>query len=225
MFRKPFFLFLLAVMLLAGCTALPELSGDVTAEETESAEVAVDGSLPIEINNFAGTITVREGDSNRVAATVIKESRLENVTDAQAQLEEITLTVEQTGSRALVEVDGPDNEGNLADMEIGMTAQLEVTVPPGSDLTINLGAGEITLEQPTGDASVNSGAGAATAILPGDASFRLVVTGGVAGVESEFEGVPDGGLATDIDTTIGSNPTQTLSFNIGAGEVNLQKAP
>lgn len=225
MIRKPFLLFLLAVLVLASCTALPDLSGDVTAEETESAEVAVDGALPIEINNFAGTITVREGESNRVAATVIKESRLENATEAQAQLDKITLVVEQTGSRAVVDVDGPDNVDNLADMEIGLTARLEVTVPPGSDLTVNLGAGEITLDQPTGDANVNSGAGAATAILPGDASFRLVVTGGVAGVESEFEGVPDGGLAADIDTTIGSNPTQTLSFNVGAGEVNLQKAP
>lgn len=225
MFRKITIPLLISLLLLAGCISLPDLSEDVTAEETESADLTVDGALPIEINSFAGTITVREGEPGQIAATVVKESRLADAADAQARLDEITLIVEETATGARVEVDGPDNADNLEDVEIGLTARLEVTVPPGSDLTVNLGAGEITLDQPTGDASVNSGAGATTAILPGDASFRLVVTGGVAGVESEFEGVPDGGLATDIDTIVGSNPTQTLTFNIGAGEVNLQKAP
>jgi hypothetical protein len=50
------------------------------------------------------------------------------------------------------------------------------------------------------------------------------VAGGVTGISSDFEGVPSGGIATDVDTIIGSNPTQTLTFNVGAGEVNLRKA-
>jgi hypothetical protein len=225
MFRKITITFFVSLLLLASCMSLPDLSGEVTAEETESAELAVDGALPIEINNFAGTITVREGDPGQIAATVVKESRLANEADAQAQLDEINLIVEETATGARVEAEGPDNADNLEDVEFGLTARLEVTVPPGSDLTLNLGAGEITLDQPTGDASVNSGAGAATAILPADASFNVHVTGGVAGIDSEFEGVPDGGIATDVEATIGDNPTQTLTFNLGAGEVKLQKAP
>mgnify|MGYP007117549504 FL=1 len=43
-------------------------------------------------------------------------------------------------------------------------------------------------------------------------------------MNSEFEGVPSGGVATDIDVIIGDNPTQTLIFNLGAGDVSLEKA-
>lgn len=225
MLRKCLLFLILASLTLTGCIAIPELSGETTAEGTESAELAIDGAPAIEITNFAGTITVREGEPGQIAATMTKQSRLEDVAAAEAQLAEVTLIVEETGSGARVVADGPQNFDNLEEVEIGLTALLEVTVPPGADLTLNLGAGEITLEQPTGDVETNSGAGEATAILPADASFRLVVNGGVADVQSEFAGVPGGGVAADIDTTVGDNPTQTLTFHLGAGEVRLEKAP
>src|SRR5690606_248300 len=100
-----------------------------------------------------------------------------------------TLTVEETSDGARVVVEGPNNIDsldNIGDLEVGLTARLEVSVPPGSDLDVNLGAGEITLEQPSGDVDVNNGAGEATAILPADASFQFHVSGGVAEVNSEF---------------------------------------
>lgn len=224
MSRKILIPLILCTVVLAACIAIPELSGKTTAEETESAELTVDGAPPIEITNFAGTITVREGDPGRISATVLKESRLADAAEAQAQLDEITLTVEETAGGARVVVDGPDNIDNIQDLEIGLSARLEVTVPPGSNLDVNLGAGEITLEQPTGDVDVNNGAGEATAILPADASFQLHVSGGVAEVKSEFAGVPGGGVAANVDATVGNDPTQTLTFHLGAGEVRLQKA-
>lgn len=229
MLRK--FITLLILMLCAvisvACISIPELGGETTAQETESAELAIDGAPPIEITNFAGTITVREGDPGRISATVLKESRLADAAAAQAQLAEITLTVEETSGGARVVVEGPNNIDsldNIGDLEVGLTARLEVSVPPGSDLDVNLGAGEITLEQTSGDVDVNNGAGEATAILPADASFQLHVSGGVAEVNSEFDGVPGGGVAANVDATIGDNPTQSLTFHLGAGDVNLQKA-
>lgn len=224
MTRKLSLLFILCAVALAACIRIPELSGDTTAEETETAELMVSGAPAIEIVSFAGTITVREGGAGQIAATVVKESRLADEGDAQAQLDEIALIVEETGEGARVEVDGPDNTNNLEDMEIGLSARLEVTVPPGSDLKVNLGAGEITLEQPAGDVEVNNGAGEITAILPADASFELHVSGGVAEIDSEFPGVPGGGVAADVDATVGDSPTQSLTFHLGAGEVHLQKA-
>lgn len=226
MLRK--FITLLILMLCAvisvACISIPELGGETTAQETESAELAIDGAPPIEITNFAGTITVREGDPGRISATVLKESRLADAAKAQAQLAEVTLTVEETSGGARVVVEGPNNIDNIRDLEVGLTGRLEVIVPPGSDLDVNLGAGEITLEQPTGDVDVNNGAGEATAILPADASFQLHVSGGVAEINSEFDGVPGGGVAADVEATIGDNPTQSLTFHLGAGDVNLQKA-
>jgi hypothetical protein len=225
MFRKASIVFILFVVALASCTAFSGLSGNVTAEETESAELAVAGAPAVEVTHFAGTITIREGNEGLISATVTKQSRLEDEAAAQAQLEEITLVVEEAGDGARVVVEGPEGFDNLSDLDIGFSAELEVTVPPGSDLTVELGAGEITVEQPTGDLFVTNGAGEVTVILPADASFNLQVSGGVADVNSEFEGVPDGGVATDIQTTVGDNPTQTLTFELGAGELHLRKAP
>jgi hypothetical protein len=223
MSRKLLFLLVLLIVAIAGCTALPDMSGDITAEKTESAELAVDGAPAVDISHFAGTITVREGDPGRVAVNVLKQSRLANEAEAQAQLDEVVLILEESGDGVRVEVRGPEGVSDLS--EVAFTAELELSVPPGSDLNVELGAGEITLEQPGGDVVANNGAGEITVVLPADASFNLIVDGGVAGINSDFAGVPDGGVATEIDTTIGDNPTQTLNIELGAGELSLVKAP
>ena len=132
------------------------------------------------------------------------------------------MTSTQTGRDVTLSIEGRDDVSQVLD---AATADLEVLVLPGTTLDVNQGAGNLTIERPSSDVTVNLGAGNATVTLPAEASFNLSVSGGVGNVNSEFEGVPDGGIATDIDTTIGSNPTQTLTFNVGAGDININKAP
>lgn len=227
MFRKSLILLVLLTFALAACSAIPniDLSEEATAETTESAELAVDGAPSITIDHFAGTVTVREGDEGRVMASVVKQSRLRDEAEAEAQLERIVLVVEETGDGPRIAVEGPEGLNSLRELPVGLTAELDVTVPPGSGVSVDLGAGEITIDQPTGDVNVNSGAGEVTVILPADASFDLSVTGGVADIDSDFEGVPGGGVGAEVETTVGSNPTQSITINLGAGDVNLESAP
>ncbi len=227
MYRKYLILFTLLLVASAACTVVPNvnLSEEATAETTESAELAVDGAPPVVIDHFAGTVTVREGDPGRITATAVKQSRLQDAAEAQAQLERVALVVEETAEGARVAVDGPDGLDSLRDVPVGLTALLEVTVPPGSDLKLNLGAGETFIHELEGDVQVDSGAGVVTIILPVDASFNLVVTGGAANIDSDFEGVPGGGVAVEVETTVGSNPTQSITINLGAGDINLKHAP
>jgi hypothetical protein len=49
------------------------------------------------------------------------------------------------------------------------------------------------------------------------------ISGGATSVDSDFPEVIGGGIATDVDVTVGDNPTQTLTFNVGAGKVNLRQ--
>jgi hypothetical protein len=216
-----YLLLVLLVLLLDGCTMNLQLSGDVTAQAEETQGVVVNDIPTLTVNHFAGKIDVQEGESGKITADLTKKSRLADETAAQAQLDEIEMAFSQSGSDVTLSIEGPESTEEVLS---GASGDLELTVPPGTVLVLNLGAGEITVTQPTGDVTVNSGAGQATVTLPQDASFRLVVAGGVTGISSDFEGVPSGGIATDVDTIIGSNPTQTLTFNVGAGEVNLRKA-
>lgn len=213
---------LLLGLFVSGCASIDTLIGEATAEDTETAGVDVPGVPTLTVNHFAGQITVRTGEDGHITANLTKYSRLDDKAAAQAQLEAIEMSFSQNNTDVVLDVKEPDTAGGGINGPMG---DLELLVPAGTALMLNLGAGDVTVEQPTGDVNINSGAGQATVSLPADASFHLVIAGGVADVSSDFEGVPDGGVAADIDTTIGDNPTQTLTFNLGAGEVHLQKAP
>lgn len=225
MIRKHLVWMAVLALALAGCGGLGGLisnvGGDVTTEASETQGVIVEGVPSLVVNHFAGNVVVRDGEAGRIAAKLTKQSRLPDEADAQAQLDQIVMAFTQSGIDVTLNIEGPDN---IAEAVRTPSADLELLVPPGTRLTINQGAGDVTVERPGGDVAVNLGAGNAAVQLPEDAAFRLVVTGGVADVKSEFEGVSGGGLAADIDTTVGDSPTQTLTFNVGAGEVRLEKA-
>lgn len=217
--------FLIAILLLGlmftACTPFSDMGEGITAETDETQGVIVEGIPTLTVNHFAGNIDIRTGEDGKITANLTKKSRLTDEADAEAQLEQIVMSFSQQGTDVTLNIEGPETAANIVNMP---SADLELFVPAGTTLSLNLGAGDITAQQPSGDLTVNTGAGNATAVLPADASFRLQITGGAVDVTSEFEGVSGGGVAVDIDTTIGSSPAQTLIFNIGAGAVHLQKS-
>lgn len=220
MFRAMLIIILFCGLLLAGCTGI-NLAGELTAGDTETQGVDVAGLPTLTVNHFAGSITVLNGEDGHITANLTRKSRLTDAAEAEAQMSQITMAFTQQGTDVTLDIDTPEA---LRTSLSAPTADLELFVPTGTILMVNMGAGEITVDQPTGDVTINSGAGTAAAVLPADASFRLVVEGGAIGIESAFEGVPDGGVATEIDMTVGDAPTQTLIFNLGAGQVRLEKA-
>lgn len=221
MSRKILIAILLLGLMLTACTAFSDVGEEVTAETDEIQGVIVEGIPTLTVNHFAGNIDIRTGEDGQITANLTKMSRLTDQADAEAQLEEIVMSFSQRGTDVTLNIEGPDAAANIVNMP---SADLELLVPAGTTLSLNLGAGDIIARQPGGDLTVNTGAGNATAVLPADASFRLEITGGAVDVTSDFEEVPGGGVAVDIDTTVGSSPTQTLIFNIGAGKVHLQES-
>ncbi|MFO7664376.1 MAG: hypothetical protein R6X18_17530 [Chloroflexota bacterium] len=212
------------ILALAACNSISgiaDLAGSPTASSSETQGVIVEGVPNLTVNHFAGKINVREGDPGRISADLTKMSRLRDQDQAQAQLNEINMTITQRGTDVVLTVEGPQA---TLDMIASPTADLELTVPPGSMLNLNLGAGDISIDEPDGDVVVNGGAGNITVTLPPGTSFNLQVAGGVTRVNSDFPGVPGGGVAANVETTVGDNPTQSLSFNLGAGEVNINQS-
>jgi hypothetical protein len=212
---------LLLGLMLVGCASSDSMTGDTTAEESETQGVIVNGIPRLAVNHFAGNIRIRTGEDGRITANLTKMSRLPDEANAQAELDNIVMAFSQSGPDVTLNIEGPATAAGTAD---SATADLDLLVSPGTILTVNLGTGDVTVEQPGGDLTVDIGAGNATTLVPAGDSFRLVVTGGAVDVVSEFEGVPGGGEAVNIDTTIGDNPAQTFSYNVGAGEVRLVEA-
>lgn len=222
--RAILILTLLLGLVLAGCTSLTSLGGDVTAETTETQGVIVEGVPNLIVNHFFGDVVVRPGEDGKITANLTKKSRLPNQAEAEAQLDQVVMSFSQLGTDVTLTIDGPEGRNTVTDVVNLPSADLELLIPAGTTLQVELGAGDVSVEQPTGDVTVNSGASDVTATLPVGASFRLLITGGAVNVTSDFAGVPDGGVATDIDTAVGDNPTQTLAFNLGAGTVRLIEA-
>jgi hypothetical protein len=226
-FMKKYRLLMIIVLalLLAACNSISgiaDLAGSPTAQSTETQGVIVEGMPNLTVNHFAGKITVREGDPGRISAELTKLSRLRDQDQARAQLDEINMAFTQRGSDVTLTVEGPQS---TLDMVASPTADLVLTVPPGTNLALTLGAGDITVEEPAGDVVVNSGAGIVTVTLPDGASFHLKVSGGPTRVNSDFPGVAGAGVATAIETTVGDNPNQSLTITLGAGEVNINQSP
>lgn len=224
MSRAILILTLLLGLVLAGCTSLTSLGGDVTAETTETQGVIVEGVPNLIVNHFFGDIVVRPGDDGKITANLTKKSRLPDQGEAEAQLDQVVMSFSQQGTDVTLTIDGPEGRTTVTDVVNLPSADLELLIPAGTILQVDLGAGDVSVEQPTGDVTVNSGASDVTATLPAGASFRLLITGGAVNVTSDFAGVPDGGVATDIDTAVGGDPAQTLTFNLGAGTVRLVEA-
>lgn len=210
------------VCLLAACTALAGLGQNATAESTETQGVDVAGVPTLTVNHFAGAIDVQTGEEGHITAKLTRKSSLSDPAEAEAQLEQIAMSFTQQGTNVTLTIEGPDATPGLVS---GPVADLELLVPPGAILALNLGAGDISVAEPQGNLTVNAGSSNMTVTLPADASFRLVLAGGAVMTVSEFTGVPDGGAGVDIDVIIGDSPTQTLRFTTGAGRLNLNKAP
>lgn len=219
MSAKHLMIVLLLGLMLPACIDLPNMSETPTVEVDETQGVIVNGIPTLTVNHFVGTITARDGEPGRITANLTKQSRAESKDDAQAQVDQIVMTFTQNGTDVVLSIDGPHTLNQLTQ---GPSAELELLVPPGTALHLNLSAGEITVQQPTGDLEVDVAAGLARVFMAADASFHLV-SSGAAHISSEFEDVPSG-LAANIDTHIGDSPTQALTFHLGAGEIELLKA-
>ena len=99
----------LLIVGLAGCTTLDALSGEVTAESQETQSVIVPGVPTLVVDHFAGNVTIRDGEANRITANLTRQSRLDNAAEAEAQLELITMTFTQTGTDVTLSIKGRDD--------------------------------------------------------------------------------------------------------------------
>ncbi|HEX4822335.1 MAG TPA: DUF4097 family beta strand repeat-containing protein [Acidimicrobiales bacterium] len=116
------------------------------SSQTVDRTVAVDGAVPVVIDNRAGSIKVRAGDGD--AVTVSAELFAPN----DELLNEMTVIAERDGDDVVIKTDWPEQRR-------GRRARLTVTVPVGSGVKAKTIGGSVDLKQTRGtvDASTTGG--------------------------------------------------------------------
>jgi hypothetical protein len=215
---------------------------------TESSERSYPvGQAPLlEIDNFAGNLTVRTGESGQIRAIVEKRA------GSRAALERVSVDWEQGDNGLRVRT---SRSGTLAANE---SVDLEVFVPADTRLVLDTGAGNIRVEGvqgeirahtgagnidvgraagpirletgagnidydggPRGEARFDTGAGNITLRLPLDTSAKVDLQAGIGNISLGGFDVEGDTSGKDIQGTIGTGEQATIRAETGAGNISL----
>jgi DUF4097 and DUF4098 domain-containing protein YvlB len=152
-------LLLVAALALGGC-----IGGNITAEETVSQSFDMGVSPRIVVETFNGRIDVKAGAEGRVAVDVVKRGAGFSQTEAEADLQNVEVTMIQEGDTLRIVARRTDSAlvtGNSG-------ASVDLSVPPGSSLDLRSSNGNIdsfgvtggvTMDTSNGSLEVRGGAG------------------------------------------------------------------
>jgi DUF4097 and DUF4098 domain-containing protein YvlB len=124
-----------------------ELSDIVPAESSRIEHTfAVDGAPTLEIDNFAGSVTVHAGASGEIRVVAVKRA------SRQGDLDRIEVNLSQEARRVIVETRKPSTLNNAM-------VRLEISTPTDTRLELRTGASDTEVRGLAGDVVVFTGAG------------------------------------------------------------------
>lgn len=234
-----------AVAAVAWFTTQPFDWTGVTSQQSErSEEVFAVGDAPsLQIDNFAGNVTVRTGQSGVIRVASTRKAR------SRGDLDRIEVAVSERDGGLVIRTDKPSGVYNAS-------VELEITTPADTRLDVDTGAGNLTIDDITGEINAHSGAGdmdvrgaAGTArldtgagnvryqgtpqgecrfetgagnirlSLPADLNVRVDLDTGVGNVHTDF--AVDGQVTRrEVQGVIGSGAQGTIYAHSGAGNID-----
>jgi hypothetical protein len=179
----------------------------VTDQTVQTFEV--DASPTLEMDSFAGNITVRAGAEGTIQVTATRHAR------RASDLDEIEVDFDESG-------DGLSITTRLRRRSLSNTyVEFDIAVPAGTDLALKLGAGNVVIDDVQGDIEVRNGAG----------EIDIRGARGVARVELgaggiDYEGEPQGECrfqtgAGAITLRLPGDLNAEIDLDTGIGEVDV----
>ncbi|MFN3597858.1 MAG: hypothetical protein ACK41D_11375 [Rubricoccaceae bacterium] len=213
---------LVAVLALAACRGSDDdLTGRAVATATEERSVALEGRTLV-LDGFAGDVRVL-ADPTLSEVRLRAERSARGATDgsAAARLEGVTLR----------EAGGADLYQFVwrTEHEAGTRVDVEVRVPPGTAVTLRLGAGDLVAEGLEGALDAELGAGTATATGLTASEVRLRTGSGA--LEVEARALPAGAAYTletgagEIVLALPAAASVNVEAETRAGQVRLGDLP
>jgi predicted membrane protein len=232
----------------AGLYAFPvsrEVGVGRVAERTEQSFTVGDAPT-LDVENFAGDVTVRSGGSGEIRVIVTKRA------GSDSQLDRIDVDVSEQADGVRIQASHPGTSIG------GVSVRLEVFVPADARLELDtgagnvmvagvqgeisarsgagnvrvegaagpvdleVGAGEIDYEgDPQGDCVLDSNVGNVTLRLPEDVNAEVRLTTGVGNIDLDGFDVEGEIGRTEVDGVIGTGAEATIEARTGAGNVVL----
>ncbi len=182
-------------------------STSLQSERSEEA-FAVGDAPSLTIDNFAGNVIVRTGQSGviRVAATRKARSR--------DDLDRIEVAVSERDGGLVVKTDKPSSLWNVS-------VELEITAPAGTRVDVDTGAGNLTIDGITGGIGAHSGAGDMDVR---DAAGTARLDTGAGNIR--YQGAPQGECrfetgAGNIRLTLPADPNVRVDLQAGVGNIDV----
>jgi hypothetical protein len=186
---------------------LPFELGGVTDLQSERSEQSFEvGGVPIlTVDSFAGSVTVRAGESGVIRAVAIK--RVPRGRDA-AQVE---VTITERGDGLTIRTRKPSGWSNVS-------VQLEITAPADTRLNVSTGAGSIDVQGFRGKVELDTGSGSITIR---DIAGEVKANSGAGSIDARGLGgtvrLETGAGSIDYEGT----PLDDCRFDTGSGSIDL----
>ncbi len=206
-----------------------------TATQTHTLEYVLDGLPQLRLHNHKGDIRVHHDAEPGVVNVRLHSNRPVSFEDIQAGVEGTTVTV---NIPQLSEADsGAGLSFRIAGLSLfagfrGATVDVEVHLPPGAEIALETGYGDISVSGTSGDAAAKTGAGnvnipdAARVTLhsgAGDVSVGRI-GGGTLRTGAGDIGIERSSGDTELNSGSGDvtvlDAIGTLRIHTGAGDVN-----
>jgi hypothetical protein len=167
------------------------------------------GDAPdLEIDNFAGTVSVQAGERGVVYALAVKKG------SSRSRVEQVEVEMSERPGGVVIKTRNQRRFSNVS-------VDLEITVPADTRLRINSGAGTMDLRGIEAEINVNSGAGTIR-VRDARGPVRLSLGAG----EIRYEGQPVGNCrfetgAGNIDLRLPADLDAEVDLGVGMGNVNV----
>jgi DUF4097 and DUF4098 domain-containing protein YvlB len=196
-------LVILAVLalLLAACDGLSQKYSEALEES-----FAVGDAPTLTVDNFAGAVTVRAGESGTIRVVATKRAAREK------DLDRIEVEMKEQDGGVAIETDRPSGWKNAS-------VELEITAPANTRVDLYTGAGDVIVRDLSGKVRVDSGAGD---VEIDGASGEVDAHTGAGDID-----VRDASGLVRLDTGAGDidyqgQPRGDCRFDTGAGSIKLR---
>jgi hypothetical protein len=203
MMNRKWVILVILVLLLAACGTLSERESEV-----EEASFAVGDTPTLVVDNFAGDVTVRAGESGTIRVVATKWAGREK------DLDRIEVRMDERDGEVEVITDPPSGWKNVS-------VDLEITAPAGTRAELRSGAGDVIVRDLEGDVRADSGAGDVD--IRG-ASGEIDAHTGAGSID--YEGRPQGSCrfetgAGSIKLRVPDDVNVEVDLDTGVGSVDV----
>lgn len=224
----------------------PQEAPDGVSPQRFTQNFAVGNTPTLVIDNFAGKILVRAGNSGTIQVAAEKKALTARRMDA------IQIRMDQEGDTVTIRVDHslPTSSNVSVDLEITVPADSQITARTGAgtitlleiqgSLDVSTGAGTITVRNaqgparietgagsidydglPTGESQMHTGAGSISIALPRGANLQIDLHTGLGRIDTQVN--VDGEVSpTKVSGILGTGADGALTASTGAGAISIR---